>query len=198
MDGDPALTTVLSRGSRLYRGLRQARNMSVILRRRLRSVHRTAYIHPRSVVAEDLHADQYAFVGPGCRIPPLVRVGKYSMLAADVAIVGDDHHWDEPGVPMQFAGRPVPRATRIGADVWLGHGVTVMRGVTVGDGSIVAAGAVVTHDIPPCEIWAGVPARKLRDRFDASQRRTHEEMLSRPHIAPSFAADPTEPVTRRG
>jgi len=192
------LTTALSRESRLYRGLRQARNLSVIARKGLRSVHRTAYIHPRSVVARDLQADQYVFVGPGCRIPPLVRVGKYSMLAADVAIVGDDHRWGDPGVPMQFAGRPVPRPTAVGADVWLGHGVTLMRGVSVGDGSIVAAGAVVTHDIPPCEIWAGVPARKLRDRFDAAERRTHEEMLGRSDIAPSFAVDRTEQDLRHG
>ncbi len=182
----------LSRTTRLYRALRQARNLSVILRKRLRYVHRTAYIHPRSIVAADLQTGRYVFVGRDCQIPPLVRVGNYSMLAAGVAIVGDDHVVDNPRVPLQFSGRPVQRPTIIGADVWLGHGVVVLRGVTVGDGAIVAARAVVTHDIPPCEVWAGVPARKLRDRFDSDQQRLHQEMLLRQDVSPTFAADPAQ------
>lgn len=68
------------------------------------------------------------------------------------------------------AGAPVMRQERserdvvIGADVWLGARVTVLPGVTIGDGSIVAAGAVVTEDVPPGSIAAGVPARVIRAR----------------------------------
>jgi acetyltransferase-like isoleucine patch superfamily enzyme len=40
-----------------------------------------------------------------------------------------------------------------------------MEGLTVGDGSVVAAGSVVTNNIPPYEIWGGVPAKKIKDRF---------------------------------
>ncbi|MDR0605709.1 MAG: CatB-related O-acetyltransferase [Bacteroidales bacterium] len=53
----------------------------------------------------------------------------------------------------------------IGNDVWLGYGVKIMEGLTVGDGAVVAAGSVVTNNIPPYEIWGGVPARKIKDRF---------------------------------
>lgn len=186
------MTPAISRQRRLYRTLRQARNLSVIVAKRLRQVDRTAYIHPHSVVSSDLQAGPYVFVGPGCQIPPLVTVGRYSMLAAHVAIVGDDHRSDVPTVPLQFSGRPEQRSTIIGADVWLGHGVIVMRGVSLGDGAIVAAGAVVTHDIPPREIWAGVPARKVRDRFGPDQQREHREMLLRDDIQPSFAAHPSQ------
>lgn len=56
----------------------------------------------------------------------------------------------------------------IGNKVFMNHNcsitcanVTILKGVTIGDGAIVAAGAVVRQDIPNCEIWGGVPARKI-------------------------------------
>ena len=110
------------------------------------------------------------------------------MLASEVAVVGGDHVWTAPGVPTQFAGRARQNRTVIGADVWLGHGAIVMRGVTIGDAAIVGAGAVVTKDVPAFEVWAGVPARPIRDRFrDGQDRRQHEEMLAGPLAEPSFA-----------
>jgi len=53
----------------------------------------------------------------------------------------------------------------VGSDVWTGHNVNIMPGVSVGDGAIVAAGAVVTKDVPPYAIVAGVPAEVKRFRF---------------------------------
>jgi acetyltransferase-like isoleucine patch superfamily enzyme len=54
---------------------------------------------------------------------------------------------------------------RVGNDVWSGHNVNVMPGVNVGDGAVLAAGAVVTKDVPPYAIVAGVPATVRRYRF---------------------------------
>lgn len=45
---------------------------------------------------------------------------------------------------------------------WLGDRVTVLKGVTIGLGAVVGAGSVVTRDIPAYEVWAGNPARKIR------------------------------------
>jgi acetyltransferase-like isoleucine patch superfamily enzyme len=53
----------------------------------------------------------------------------------------------------------------IGNDVWTGHNVNILAGVSVGDGVIVGAGSVVTKDVPPFAIVAGVPARIVRMRF---------------------------------
>ena len=177
----------LSRSGEVYLRLRNARNRAIIARKRFYSVHPTAYVHPSCHVASDLVAGPYVFLGRHCDIAPLVTIGKYTMLASNVAIVGDDHNWREPGVPMQFSGRPTQHATTIGADAWLGHGVIVMRGVTIGDGSIVAAGAVVTKSVPAYEVWAGTPANKLRDRFDhPTHRDTHEAMLAGSLVPPTF------------
>ncbi len=53
----------------------------------------------------------------------------------------------------------------IGNDVWIGARAIIMDGVTVGDGAIVAANAVVTKDVPPYAIVAGIPAKVLSYRF---------------------------------
>lgn len=53
----------------------------------------------------------------------------------------------------------------IGSDVWMGHNANVMAGVNVGDGAVIGAGAVVTRDVPPFAIVAGVPAKVVRLRF---------------------------------
>jgi hypothetical protein len=49
--------------------------------------------------------------------------------------------------------------------VWIGHGAIVLPGVSIGHGAVIAAGAVVTKDVAPYAIVAGVPARFLRWRF---------------------------------
>lgn len=178
----------ISRQSRLYAALRGARSRAIRGAMRLSSVHATAYVHQSSHVATDLVAEEYVFIGRDCTVAPGVLIGRYTMFASEVAVVGDDHNWDQPGVPMQFSGRPAQRPTRVGADVWIGHGVVVMRGITIGDGTIVAAGAVVTADVPAYEVWAGVPARHVRDRFDdPADVATHAQMLNGPVLAPTFA-----------
>lgn len=52
----------------------------------------------------------------------------------------------------------------VGNDVWLGANSVILAGTTIGDGTIVAAGAVVTKDLPPYVIAAGIPARPIKAR----------------------------------
>jgi tetrahydrodipicolinate N-acetyltransferase len=51
----------------------------------------------------------------------------------------------------------------IGDDVWIGSGAIITDGVRVGPGAVVAAGAVVTQDVPPHVVVAGVPAQVVRE-----------------------------------
>lgn len=55
----------------------------------------------------------------------------------------------------------------IGDDVWIGYGAVILSGVKIGQGAVVAAGTVVTKDIPPYAVVAGVPARIVRYRFNS-------------------------------
>ena len=56
--------------------------------------------------------------------------------------------------------------TVIGNDVWIGYEAVIMSGVTIGDGAIIGTRAVVTKDVPPYTIVAGIPAKPVRKRFD--------------------------------
>jgi len=50
--------------------------------------------------------------------------------------------------------------------VWIGYGAIIKAGVTIEDGAVIGAGSVVTKNVPPYAIWAGVPAREVRKRFE--------------------------------
>jgi phosphonate metabolism protein (transferase hexapeptide repeat family) len=109
------------------------------------------------------------------------RIGKFCSIAAQVRINPGNHptwrasqahfsyrasrYWpDEPDDADFFAWRRAHPVT-IGDDVWIGHGAIVLPGRTIGTGAVVAAGAVVTRDVAPYAIVAGVPARPIKTRF---------------------------------
>jgi acetyltransferase-like isoleucine patch superfamily enzyme len=130
------------------------------------------------IASGTLWAGDYVFIGSNSHITVNTKLGNFVMLASCVALVGGDHRFDLPTTPMIFSGRASQKTIEIGDDVWVGHGAILLTGIKVGEGSIIAAGAVVTHEIPPYTIAAGVPARPLRDRFDPKQQLQHQAMLS--------------------
>ena len=155
--------------------------MAVVRKRKsLKHVSRTFYCNASSSLAKDLVAGEYVFVNHDCEIGPKVSIGNYTMLGPGVLITGDDHVFDHAGMPSYFAGRPELRATVIEDDVWIGAKSIIMAGVKVGRGAIVASGAVVTKDVAPYAIVAGVPARTIRMRFDSEEQEIHDRILDRP------------------
>ncbi|MDP8236389.1 MAG: acyltransferase [Candidatus Erginobacter occultus] len=92
-----------------------------------------------------------------------IEIGDYCLIANGVETIGGDHTVDDLSRPMRFQGRS-EKGIAIAADVWIGTRAVILGGVTVGEGAVIGAGAVVTSDIPPRAVAAGVPARVLRFR----------------------------------
>ena len=111
-----------------------------------------------------LQIGDYVGIGRGCyiAIKDFLEIGSYTRIGPNVTILDQDHKFKKDDLIMnQHADI---QKVKIGKDVWIGDGAKVLKGVTIGDGAIVGAGSVVTKDIPPYEIWAGVPAKCIKER----------------------------------
>ena len=138
---------------------------------RLRQVDPTAMIiHPRHI-ARDFRTGRDIFLNWGAWVGPGVVFGDYILCGPDVMFAGDDHVFRDVGTPIMFSGRPPMRETLVSDDVWIGARSIVMAGVSIGEGAIVAAGAVVTRDVDPYAIVAGVPAKVIGRRFESDEER---------------------------
>ncbi len=160
----------------------------------LKGAHPTFHMAGHSTfLSDDFVAGAYSFLGRHCVVGPKVELGPYTMIAGEVAFVGGDHRYDRPGIPVVFSGREEISSTVVEADVWVGYRAIIMAGVRIGRGAIVAAGAVVTKDVPAYEVYGGVPARKIGERFrSAEDRARHDKMLSLPAKAGVIAGRPGE------
>ena len=110
--------------------------------------------------------------GPHCKIQCDIEFGNSILIATGVAFVGkDDHITSIPERTIWNSGRGDSFKTKIGNDVWIGHGAIIMGGVTIGDGAIVAAGSVVTKNVEPCTIVGGNPAKFIKNRFSTEEEK---------------------------
>ncbi|MEI4232689.1 chloramphenicol acetyltransferase [Roseovarius sp. D22-M7] len=109
------------------------------------------------------------------------EIGKFANIASVVRVGATDHpldraslhhflyrsasYWEDAADDDAWFACRRARVTRIGHDTWIGHNAQVKPEITVGHGAVIAAGAVVTRDVAPYTIVAGMPARPLRARL---------------------------------
>ncbi|MGA2408206.1 MAG: acyltransferase [Bacteroidales bacterium] len=125
------------------------------------------------------------YIGRDAQIDCDALVGDNVMLANRVALVGRyDHNYQQIGIPIRLASRirdsdynwkGLNLKVIIEDDVWVGYGSIILSGVKIGQGSIIAAGSVVTNNVDPFSIYAGIPAKKIRNRFN-SEAETEEHI----------------------
>lgn len=107
----------------------------------------------------------HTWIGQGCFMHAAggITIGRAVGVGPSVKILTSEHQPDDLAVPVLFAPlRFAPVTIHDGSDI--GTNTVVLPGVTIGEGAIVGAGSVVSHDVPAYEVWAGVPARRLRSR----------------------------------
>lgn len=110
------------------------------------------------------------------RFPARTRIGRYCSFAKSARVLDANHPMDaltthpylyDPGHGVVGKNPLDPAWLNIEDDVWVSHNATITPGCKrVGRGAVIAAGAVVTKDVPPYAIMAGVPATIVRYRFD--------------------------------
>jgi acetyltransferase-like isoleucine patch superfamily enzyme len=106
-----------------------------------------------------------------------LQIGAFCSIAEGVKIMlGGEHRTDwvttfpfnvlwETGKGIH--GHPATKGNvKIGNDVWIGTEAIILSGVIIGDGAVIGARAVVTRNVPPYAVAAGVPARIVKKRFD--------------------------------
>ena len=107
----------------------------------------------------NIHIGRDVFINEGCCFQDHggIWIGDGSMIGQQVVMATLDHDLDPAHRQDMF-----PSPIRIGRNVWIGAHATILRNVTIGDGAVVAAGAVVTRDVPPNTVVAGVPAKVVK------------------------------------
>jgi acetyltransferase-like isoleucine patch superfamily enzyme len=95
-----------------------------------------------------------------------VRIGESCLVGPRVMFLTSDHPTGPDGLPQM---EPVGQAITIGDRVWIGAATLVLPGVTIGNGCVLAAGAVITSDCAPRGVYAGIPARRVKDLDDPNE-----------------------------
>ena len=141
------------------------------------SIHKTSKIESGSQIV-NTNFDKHSFCGYDCDILNC-EVGAFTSIANNVKIGGGTHPMEWVAMsPVFYEGRDSvkakfsvhkraePKRTKIGHDVWIGQSCIIKQGVTIGIGAVIGMGSVVTKDVEPYTIVAGVPAKIIKKRFN--------------------------------
>lgn len=109
---------------------------------------------------KNIHFGKNVFINSSCHFQDQggIYIGNNVLFGHGVTLA-TLNHMQSP----KDRGSMIPKAIHIGDDVWIGSNSTILQGVTIGNGAIVGAGSVVTKDVAPYTVVAGVPAKFIKN-----------------------------------
>ncbi len=119
-------------------------------------LHFPFFISPLNKLVVGKNVAINAFVHIWANAP--VRIGNNTMIASHVQITTSSHSYEH--LPYRDFRTDAP--VTIGDNVWIGTGAIILPGLNIGDNSVIGAGSVVTRDVEPNTVVAGVPAKTIR------------------------------------
>jgi virginiamycin A acetyltransferase len=155
-----------------------------------------AHVERNCLLRGRVTLEPHAHVSSGCQLFGDVHVGRGTKFNEDIEVVGEldvgnycafapdilfqqkNHEIHKPAMQGRFYGRVLDSELEhmssgpitVGNDVWIGARAIVLSGVTIGDGAVVGAGSIVTDDVEPYSVVAGVPASHVKWRFSEEVR----------------------------
>ena len=109
----------------------------------------------------DVRIGDYTRIGLHNTIIGPVTIGNHVNLAQGITVTALNHNFEDSNKRIDEQGVSTNPVT-IEDDIWIGANAVILPGVTIGHHSVVAAGAVVTKDVPPHSLVAGVPAKIIK------------------------------------
>lgn len=116
-------------------------------------------VHPSAVLARSTSIGAGTAVLAGVIATADVAIGAHVIIMPSVVLTHDDIVGDFATIA---AGTRLSGGVRVGAGAYIGAGALVREDKTIGEGSLIGMGSVVLRDVPAGEVWAGVPARRIR------------------------------------
>ncbi|WP_315854330.1 acyltransferase [Crateriforma conspicua] len=92
-----------------------------------------------------------------------IKIGDFTFIGGGCSIYDNDFHQVNPTDRINNRGSIGTGPVDIGSHVFIGAGVTILKNVSIGKGAVVGAGSVVTKSVGAYELWAGAPARFIRN-----------------------------------
>ena len=109
----------------------------------------------------DVTIGDYTRIGIHCTVIGPVCIGNHVNLAQGITVTALNHNFTDANSMIDEQGIST-KPVIIDDDVWIGANAVILPGVTIGSHVVVAAGAVVTKDVPPYSLVAGVPAKVIK------------------------------------
>ena len=157
----------------LYANLRSS-IFYLLLKKAGNKIGKGVFIHWNSEIKSRTQIGNYTRINGRISIRGTaeVKIGKYCAIGTNITIISNNHNMNYANVQdaLQKNNRfkvftEEKLGVTLGNNIWIGDNALILAGVCVGDGSVIGAGSIVTKDIKPFSVVAGVPARTIRKRF---------------------------------